>query len=713
MFNIKNEVLVRVYIVAAAVMGVAIIIFMRLYQLAVVDAKIWKAKADKMYVKVVDVHADRGNILADDGSMLATSLPYFDIHFDAKAEGLDTAVFMQNLDSLAWMLSTEVNKEFTYGAWRQWLLDLKNAPDNAPGIRYMPIATRVPYYKMLKIKNFPLFRLGQHKGGVIIQQLSQRERPFKILAQRTIGYVREGAMPVGLEGHWDKVLGGSLGKQMMLKVPGDVYIPVSDMAAIEPKSGDDIVTTLDINIQDVAENALLRACENHNADHGCAIVMEVKTGKIRAMANIGKTPDGWWETYNYAVGQRVEPGSMMKLASFMAMMEDGYLKDFDEKVQVFGGKVKIYKETLVDAEPHGQDSLTVRQIFEKSSNVGTAILTMRNYGDGKKASEFVEHFKDFGLNLPTGVEVGGEEMPLIKEAWDKQTGWSGTTLPWMSIGYEMLLTPLQVLQFFNAVANDGRMMKPYIVQRVEHFGETVREFPPTVVNRSIASSSTIKQAKLLLEGVVERGTAKNIQSPNYKIAGKTGTAQLNYHKFKAQAGIRHQAAFCGYFPAENPIYSCIVVISEPKQGGYHGSEVAAPVFRKIADKCFAMKAELHPAVNELEKPKLATSAMPSIDAGTRDDIKSALKWLKLDWPYTPDNTDWVVLKAQRDTLNMLPRNIPDKTIPSVVGMGLKDAIYLLENRGCRVAARGLGKVSKQSIAPGSRVNGQVITLWLE
>lgn len=713
MFDIKNEVLVRVYIVAAIVVGVAALIFGRLYQLAVIDSEKWRKKMDDTYVKLIDVQADRGNILADDGSMLATSLPYFDIHFDAKAEGLDTAIFMANVDSLAWMLSTEVNKEFTYGAWRQWLIDLKNAPEDSPGVRYAKIATRVPYYKMQKIKQFPLFRLGRHKGGLIVEQKSQRERPFKILAQRTIGYVREGAMPVGLEGQWDKVLGGSLGKQLMIRVPGDIYIPVQDNAEIEPKTGDDLVTTLDINIQDVAEKSLLDACERHDADHGCAIVMEVKTGKIRAIANIGKTPEGWWETYNYAVGQRVEPGSMMKLASFMAMMEDGYLDDFEEKIEVHKGKVKIYDEELVDAEPHGQDSLTVQQIFEKSSNVGTAILTIKNYAGGSKEKRFVEHLRNFGLDKATGVEVGGEELPIIKEAWDKKAGWSGTTLPWMSIGYEMLLTPLQVLQFFNAVANDGRMMKPYIVQRVEHFGETVREFSPVVMDRSIASASTIKKAKQLLEGVVERGTAKNIQSAHYRIAGKTGTAQLNYHKYKASAGIRHQAAFCGYFPAEDPVYSCIVVVSEPKRGGYHGAEVAAPIFRKIADRCYAMKGELHPPVNAGAKPKLATSAMPSINAGTREDITTALKWLKVDWNYTSEKSDWVVLKAQRDTLNMLQRHVPDKTIPSVVGMGLKDAIYLLENRGCRVAARGVGKISKQSLAPGSRVDGQTITLWLE
>lgn len=723
MLNVKNEVLYRVYAVAAAVLVVALVIFGRLYQLAVIEAPKWRAKSDSLFVKFVDVRADRGNILADDGSLLATSLPYFDVHFDAKAEGLTDEVFMQNVDSLALLLSTHVHTEFTPGAYRDWLISLRNAPDNTRGIRYWPIAEKVPYHKMMLIKDFPLFRLGRHKGGAIIEQRPQRERPFKMLAQRTIGYVREGAMPVGLEGQWDNVLGGSLGKQMMLRVPGDVYIPINDYAEIEPKAGDDIVTTLDINIQDAAENALLRACQRHDADHGCAIVMEVKTGKIRAMANIGRTPDGWWETYNYAVGQRVEPGSMFKLASFMAMLEDGYLDDFEEKVPVHKGKVKIYKEELIDAEPHGMDTMTVQQVFENSSNVGTATLVMKHYGS--KPSAFLERLEDFGLYLPTGVEVGGEEEPYIKSPGDKKSDWSGTTLPWMSIGYELLLTPLQMLQFFNAVANDGRMMKPYIVQRIEQYGETVKEFPPTVVKRSIASRSTIKKAKQLLEAVVQNGTARKIDPKFYRIAGKTGTAQLNYHKFKAQAGIRHQAAFCGYFPAEDPVYSCIVVVSEPKQGGYHGAEVAAPVFRQIADKCYAMKAELHPPINAQPKPDtVRTAQLPNIDAGLTDDVKDALRWLKLDW-HEPNasgsffssskekTADWVVLKAQNDTLHMLNRLVSEKTVPSVVGMGLKDAIYLLENRGCRVRAEGVGKVVRQSIAPGTNAKGQTVVVWLE
>jgi cell division protein FtsI (penicillin-binding protein 3) len=713
MLNIKNEVLVRVYLVAAVVLLVGILIGLRLFQLSVTDAPKWKRKADEQFLRWVDSPQDRGNILADDGSLLATSLPFFDVHFDAKAEGLTDEVFNANVDSLSMLLATYVDPQFTPGEYKNWLLSLRQADKSARGIRYVPIAKRLSFAKMKMVKDFPLFRLGRHKGGLIVEQRPERERPYKMLAQRTIGYVREGALPVGLEGTFDNVLGGTGGKRLMLRVPGDFYIPVNDLAEIEPRPGDDVVTTLDINIQDAAETALLEALQRHEADHGCAVVMEVKTGKIRAMANIGRAQnEGWWETFNYAVGERVEPGSMFKLASFMAMLEDGHIDDLEQKIPVFGGKVKIYNEELVDAVPHGKDTMTLREVFAQSSNVGTATMVQKFYGGNKsKNSAFVERLQEFGLGVPTEVEVGGEELPFIKKPTDTKTEWSGTTLPWMSIGYELLLTPLQVLQFYNAVANDGRMMKPYLVQRTEHYGEAVQTFEPTVIRRSIASKKTIQSAQQLLRQVVLDGTAKNIRPKNYSIAGKTGTAQLNYHKFKANAGIRHQAGFCGFFPADNPVYSCIVVISEPKAGGYHGAEVAAPVFRKIADKCFAMKADMHAPVAVSDEP-LRFDSLPTYDAGMRKDLKKSLRWLGIGYFESPEaKTDWAIIKAQpRDSLLLLDRQVSDKLVPSVVGMGLKDAVYLLENRGCKVRIEGVGKVQSQSVSPGTRATGRTIVI---
>lgn len=717
MLNIKNEVLVRVYVVAAVVLLVGLVIAVRLFTLSVTHAAAWRKKADEQFLRWVDAPSDRGNIVADDGSLLATSLPFFDVHFDAKAEGMTDELFNANVDSLSFLLATYIDQQYTPGAYKDWLVSLRLADKNTKGIRYVPIAKRLPYTKMRLLREFPLFRLGRHKGGLIVEQRPERERPYKLLAQRTIGYVRDGAAPVGLEGTFNNVLGGSDGQRLMLRVPGDYYIPLNDLAEIESKPGKDVVTTIDINIQDAAERSLLNAVEKHQADHGCAVVMEVKTGKIKAIANIGRTADGYWETFNYAVGEKVEPGSMFKLASFMAMMEDGYIEDLEEKIPVFKGKVKIFNEELVDAEPHGRDTMTIRNVFAHSSNVGTATLVQKYYGANRnRQAAFVERLHEFGLDMPTEIEVGGEENPYLKNPNDTKAEWSGTTLPWMSIGYELLLTPLQLLQFYNAVANDGRMMKPYLVQRTEQFGEIIKEYKPTVLRRSIASRNTLQKAKELLREVVVSGTARSIEQKYFNLAGKTGTAQLNYHKLKSQSGIRHQAGFCGFFPYENPVYSCIVVISEPKAGGYHGAEVAAPVFRDIAKACFAMKGELHPPVNAQKPTPLAVGQLPAHDAGSREDMKTSMEWLGMKWIDDPSKkSDWGMLSARSaDSLMLTGRVVSDKLVPSVVGMGLKDAVYLLENRGCRVKVQGVGRVSSQSVAPGSRAGGRTpVTLYLE
>ncbi len=715
MLNIKNEVLIRLYLIALGVIGMSALIGWRLYDLAVVHADRWRSKGDTLFLKIVEVAPERGNIMASDGSLLATSLPYFDIYFDPKAEGLTDKIFYESVDSLAWLLSTYIDQQYTPGAYKDWLIKLRQANDRTPGIRYVPIAKRLNYSQMMQVKSFPMFRLGRHKGGLIVEQTYNRQRPFKLLAQRTIGYVRgKDILPVGLEGSFNTVLGGEPGQRLMLRVPGDMYIPVNDLAEIEPRPGDDLVTTIDINIQDAAENALLKALKEHDADHGCAIVMEVKTGAIRAIANLGRTPEGnWWETFNYAIGERVEPGSVFKLASFMALLEDGHIEDFDQKIPVYGGRVKFYKDELADATAHGLDSMTVRQVFAQSSNVGTATLVQRYYGDTRRASAFVERLQQFGLHQPTGIEVGGEEPPYIKTPGDTKARWSGTTLPWMSIGYEVLLTPLQTLTFYNSVANNGRRVKPYLVERIERDGEPLKVFKPTVLDSRIASRNTIARTRELMREVVETGTARNIRSSLYSIAGKTGTTQLNYHKFKARGGIRYQATFCGYFPADNPVYSCIVVISEPKRGGYHGAEAAAPVFREIADKCFALKPELHPPVNRGKRPRLETAQLPSLNAGRGEDLKAALRWLELETYIERNWPTYGVLTARNDSLLVLPRIVSEQLVPSVIGMGLKDALPLLENRGCRVRIKGVGKVVGQSLSPGTPIQGRpFITLTL-
>ena len=702
MIDIKNEVLYRVYAVMIMIAFLALIVFAKAVRIQYWEGDKWRAKGEAK-VKIDSVNAERGNIITEDGKLLATSLPFFEIHMDPNSEALSEEDFMAHVDTLAQCLA--IYTDWTPGGLRDYLINAR-----LEGKRYVFIKKNVSYTELEKIRQFPLFNLGQFRGGFIVKRQSKRDRPFGVLAHRTIGYVREGAKKVGLEGFFDEELGGVAGKRLMRRVGNDVWIPVNDLTEIEPHSGNDIVTTINIDIQEIAHKALLRALEYHNADNGTAIIMEVKTGAIRAISNLGRTSEGWWETYNHAVGSAVEPGSTYKLAPIMALMEDFNI-DLNDSIDLEKGLTMFYEEEMRDASYHLLDTTTIRKAFEISSNVGIAKLVNHYYSNEKKAEDFVKRLKSFRLHLPTGIEIEGEAPPYIKEANNKEQDWSGTTLPWMSIGYEVEITPLQLLTFYNAVANDGKMMQPYLISEIQHFGETLKSFKPTILNKKIASDRTIEKAKELLEGVVESGTASKLHTRRYRFAGKTGTAQIDYKKFSPRKDIKHRASFAGYFPAENPIYSCIVMITNPKQNGIYGGEVAGPVFREIADNCFNTRIELHKGINEYAKPQMVSKRLPNSDVGAKSDLIEVLNYFQL--PFVDRSSkEWAVLLPESDTLSVYSRTMTEDVVPNVTGMGLRDALFILENRGLRVVVVGTGKIVRQSIIPGTRIKGQTIKLTL-
>lgn len=706
--TIRNEVLYRLYVVVACVVIVAIVIFGKAFQISMLEGEYWRERAEDKYVQFRKLEADRGNILSSNGSLLATSLPYFDVAFDPNSSGMLESDFNQYIDSLAYCLATYVDPTYTPGAYRDLLIQKR-----LEGAQYVPIKKNVSFEQIKLIREFPLFNQGQFKGGLIVMPKFRRERPFGLLAHRTIGYVREGITPVGLEGRYNEVLAGEDGQQLMMRVGDDIWKPIEDLAKIEPKSGKDILTTIDLDIQDITEEALYRAVDRHRAQYGVAIVMEVETGAIKAISNIGRTPEGnLWETYNYAIGSATEPGSTFKLATMMALLETGRV-NLTDSVDLEQGKVKFYKEEMQDAYPHKLDTVSVQHVFEMSSNVGMAKLVQRYFGDTKKEEEFIKILKEFNLHLKTGVDIEGEAAPLIKEAYDTPSGWSGTTLPWMSTGYEVLLTPLQILNFYNAVANNGTMMKPYLVSEVLEYGNTVDRFPPTVIKRRIASKRVIEQAQLLLEAVVENGTAAKLKTDKYRFSGKTGTAQVNYKRLNEKTHVGgYQASFVGYFPSEAPKYSCIVLISEPKLFGIYGGEVALPVFREIADQIFATQLDLQQPINAEAKPVLVKNQLPDWNIGDRKEMEFLLEEFNITFE-TQEESPVVLLRAQSDTLSLLPYTISKKRIPSVVGMGLRDALYILENLGLRVEiSSGVGRVIQQSIKPGTPARGQTVYLRL-
>ncbi len=709
-FNVKNEVLVRVYIVLAAIVGVAIAIAWQTININVVEGEKWRSKGEDLYIKEVPMEAERGNILTEDGSMLATSMPFFDISWDPNSNAIDTTFWTsKSFDSLAYYLATYVNPTMTPGAMKSYLWQQKTS-----GKRYVEIKKNATLEQKELITSFPLFSLGQFKGGLIVVQKYNRERPFGLLANRTIGYVQGDSINVGIEGAYNDFLQGEEGTQLMYRVGGGMWIPLQNLSKIEPKPGQDVVTTLDINLQDIAESALVKAVVRHKAESGVAILMDVKTGAIKAMANVGWTKDGKvWETYNHAIGSATEPGSTFKTASMLALLEDGYV-DLEDSIDLEQGVTIYHDAELKDAHPHSLNRVSVKHAFGMSSNVGISRLVDNNYGTKNKADRYIGRLRDFYLDQPTGIEIGGEVEPYIKKAYSNDDGWSGTSLPWMAIGYELTITPLQQLGFYNAIANDGVYVKPYMVREVQQYGETLKRFPVTQVNGRIASKKAIKQVQQLLECVVDSswGTAYALRAESYRYAGKTGTAQLNYQRLNEKTKVGgYQASFAGYFPAENPVYSCIVLISKPKEAGIYGGAVALPVFKEIADKAIATRKELYPVLNTGDAVAFEAKQMPDKDAGYRTDIQYIMSELGLDY-YNKADGDWAVLRsAEPDSLKLMKRIVEEKQVPNVIGMGLRDALFILENKGLKVQfGGGYGKVVTQSITPGTRVAGQ--TVWL-
>lgn len=650
-----------------------------------------------------DIEAVRGNILSSDGSLLATSIPIYEVRFDPNVEALSDQEFYEKVDSLAICLSKLFKDQSAFG-YKNELIRARKA-----GERFHLIHRNVRFNELKKLKGFPIFRLGKYKGGFIYLQRNKRERPFQLLAARTIGYEREGVSPVGLEGAYSESLGGIDGKRLMQKLAGGVWMPVSDENEVEPKDGYDIYTSIDINIQDVAEHALLKQLKEQQADHGSVVLMEVETGAIRAIANLKREKDGhYYESYNYAIGESTEPGSTFKLPALVAAIEDGYV-DMDDIIDCGDGSKRFYDRIMYDSKNGGWGKITVQRVLEVSSNIGMATIITQAYSSDPQ--KFIDHLDKMGLRDPLGIKIAGEGEPYIKNT--TADSWSGITLAWMAHGYEVQQTPLQILTFYNAVANDGVMVKPKFVEKIADGRKTVKLVETEVINPHICSIETIKKVQQALEGVVQNGTASNLKTADYKIAGKTGTAQIanKHYGYNYKSNTSYQASFVGYFPADNPKYSCIVVVNAPTQNVYYGNLVAGPIFKEVADKVYANSLKMH---NEMQRQKnYANSRIPYSKSGYSKNIKEVFAEIGVPVKAKADLGKWVTTTTKDTLVRLSERKIIDNLIPNVIGMGLRDAVYLLENRGLRVEPIGRGMVKKQSITPGSRiVEGKKITIYL-
>jgi len=692
----KKDILWRVYLVYLSVILFSFLIIGRIVQIQFVEGEIWKKKAKELTIRYFPVEEMRGSILASDGSILATSIPIFDIRMDLAAGHYNEEYFLEHVDSLAWHL----NRLFGDKGRKEYKSILLQAWKEQD--RFLLLKRNVTYAQLKKVRKFPVFRLGRYKGGLVVVEKSRRELPFRNLAARTIGFERQG-INVGLEGGYNKYLRGVSGKRLMRRLANGGWMPVDSRTDIEPKDGNDIVTTIDITYQDVAEDALYRCLEEHKADHGCAVLMEVSTGAIVAIANLQRQEDSTYaETMNFAISECTEPGSTFKLPSLMVALEEG-LVSLDDTVDTEGGKHRYFSQVMRDSHEGGYGRISVRKAFELSSNVGISKIVYKAfYQDPQR---FIDGLYGMSVNKSLDLDINGEARPMIKSTrspiWSKYY-----SLAWMSVGYEVALTPLSILTFYNAVANNGRMVKPMFVREIRQSGSPVEVFEPVVISKSICSKETIAMARSLLEGVVTRGTARNLFNTVYPIAGKTGTAQIA-NDSQGYDKVNYKASFVGYFPADKPRYSCIVVINNPSRGKYYGGAVAAPVFKEIADKVYATSLEMHDSRLDTVKPPLQP---PTVLTANRADIRTVLSPLGI--PYEEQELAQWQEQCTDSSLRLKFRGriLSDNLVPDVTGMGAKDGVYLMERCGLKVKLSGRGVIRRQSLEAGSQIprNGTVV-----
>lgn len=694
--------LASIYIIVALI---AFGILVKIFSLQFINNEKYEKEAQDLQFKYQKTNPNRGDICADDGRILATSTSFYEIRMDLGSPSMADTTFSNNVEAL----SDSLAKLFGDKSKEEYLAGFNHA--RKAKSKYFLVQKNVNYSQLKKLKTLPIFKYGQYKGGLIVIETKKRIRPFGMLASRTVGYINNG-IAVGLEGAFDNELKGNDNVVLMRKV-GRTWVPVAELDNYKSHSGKDIITTIDINFQDFAQQALLNQLVNFDADHGTVILMEVKTGEIKAIVNLKRTEDNKFEElYNYAIGERTEPGSTFKLPSLMVALEDNYV-DLNDSVNTGNGIIKYHGFIIRDSRVGGYGKLTVKQAFEHSSNVGISSIIYKAYKN--QPDRFVKRLYSMNLSDPLGIEIAGERAPLIK--FPNSAGWSGISLPQMAIGYEVLLTPLQTLNFYNAVANGGVMVKPKLVKAIRQHGKIIEVEKTEIINPSICSKETIEKAHEMLEGVVEHGTAHNIKSANFKIAGKTGTAQIAHGSsgYRDTANrITHQASFAGYFPADDPKYSCIVLIKTKSHRLYYGSSVAAPVFRKIADKVYATSTEMQKDISYGKSQSYPTKGLPYAKDGNRTDLDYVLNQLRI--PVKGRNqvrSAWVVTKQHKKFVEYQNRLVKRKQVPKVVGMALKDALYILESLGIKVKVDGRGIIKKQSVKPGTTIKrNQKITLYL-
>lgn len=707
--EVKKDILWRVYLGFIVLFLLGGIILYKAVVIQKIEGAHWRELAKKMHQKDMRIEPERGTIYSEDKQMLSTSVPQYDVYIDFGAEGLREnagKLFRQHVDSLSICLANLFG-DYSAAQYNRLLKAKYQEKD-----RYFLLQKKVSFRQYETMKQFPLVRLGRNKSGFIATNKSFRLNPYQLLAYRTVGLERENAQKVGIEQAYDTYLRGVEGKQLVRFIGGGYAVPVDEEPEIEPENGSDVYTSLNIHIQEITENALMKMMLENEAEHGCAIVMEVATGKIKAVANLGKVAPGkYWENMNYAL-QPSEPGSTFKLATLLTAFETGKVNQ-NTVVNLEGGTWSVGGRTVYDSEKHGRYEVTTKRAFELSSNVGMAKIALQTFGNNP--SKYIQSLQELGFTSKTGIDISGEGSPIIFTPASKY--WSNTTLPWMSFGYNLTISPLRTAMLYNAVANNGTMMKPYLVTSIQREAEAIKQFEPTVVKKSICSPATLAQLKSCLAGTTteEGATAFALfKNSPYTVAGKTGTALVAEGKLGYSNHV-YQSSFAGYFPANNPKYTIVVVIkNKPNAAKIYGALVAGPVFKEISDRLYTLF--IRGAQSSLPDSSLrADSTLYNYTLLEKHAQQISKKLGVQVVGNTSKRNEFVEVSfTTKAKASVKEKAFSETTVPQVQGMVLKDALYACERIGLQVKAVGKGRVAAQNKLPGATYKkGEVIELILK
>jgi cell division protein FtsI (penicillin-binding protein 3) len=700
--EIKRDILWRVYLSFLGIVLLSLVVLGRAIYIQRFEGNYWRSLSDSMHQKFVELNAERGTIYSEDGEMLSTSVPYFDIYIDFGADGLrekNGKRFKENIDSF----STAISQFFGEKSSSEYRRELKKAYSEKD--RYFLLKKGLSFEQYKEFRTFPLVRLGRNKSGVIAEIQSRRLNPFGLLAKRTIGLARDNAQNVGLERTYDSWLKGTTGKRLVRFLSGGAAVPV-DGYEIEPENGKDIITTVDIQMQDIIESALMKTLIQSEAQYGTCIVMETKTGKIKALANLGRDKDGnYSESLNYAL-QATEPGSTIKLATLLAVLDHGS-STINDLINIgTTGSAYVGVRNVTDDERADKPLLTLRECFAHSSNVGMSMVAYKAFAT--EPDLYKNYLQKFHLDKKTGIDLLGEGNPRLPKLKRNREGLHAMITA--SFGYAIQVTPLQTLMLYNAIANNGKMMKPYLVSSIKSNGLTVKEFSPAVIDEQIVKPQIVKAAKTCMEAVVTEGTGKDVfKDFPFPVAGKTGTAHVADGVYGYTDGV-YQATFVGYFPANEPEYTCIVVIKTKPHAAIHfGAQLSAPVFKEIATKLYAQYIQ-----GKKTLPlQLVADSSSYYYAGYTSDVKNIFTSLEVNHIDSSYKNDWSSVHNTNYQPVVKAETISKNTMPDVKNMTLKDALYLLENSNVKVQVKGRGKVIAQDVLPGTVISkNQTVTLLL-